>query len=111
MSETKLEAWLEESRSFPPSPAFTAQANAQPGIYEEADADPVAWWRTQADRLAWHTAPTKSLEWELPFAKWFSDGTLNASVTCVDRHVAEGRGDKVAFHWVCLLYTSPSPRD
>lgn len=100
MSETKLEAWLEESRSFPPSPAFTAQANAQPGIYEEADADPVAWWRTQADRLAWHTAPTKSLEWELPFAKWFSDGTLNASVTCVDRHVAEGRGDKVAFHWV-----------
>ena len=40
------------------------------------------------------------LEWDLPFAKWFVGGTLNASVNCVDRHVAEGRGDKVAFHWV-----------
>ena len=26
-------------------------------------------------------------------------GTLNASVNCLDRHVAAGKGDKVAFHW------------
>ena len=83
-----------------PSAEFAKQANAQPSIYAEAAADPVAWWRTQADRLAWTTAPTKSLEWDLPFAKWFSDGTLNASYTCVDRHVEAGNGDKVAYHWV-----------
>jgi acetyl-CoA synthetase len=40
------------------------------------------------------------LEWDLPFAKWFVGGKLNASVNCVDRHVAAGRGDKVAYHWV-----------
>ena len=100
MSEAKLEAWLEETRAFAPSAEFAAQANAQPGIYEEADADPAAWWRTQADRLMWDVAPTKTLEWDEPFARWFSDGTLNASVNCVDRHVAAGNGDKVAFHWV-----------
>lgn len=100
MSEAKLEAWLEETRSFAPSAEFAAQANAQPGIYEEAAKDPVAWWRKQADRLLWDVAPTKSLEWDLPNAKWFSDGKLNASVNCVDRHVAAGKGDKVAFHWV-----------
>jgi acetyl-CoA synthetase len=100
MTEAKLEAWLEETRSFAPSAEFAKQANAQPSIYTDAAADPVAWWRTQADRLAWTTAPTKSLEWDLPFAKWFSDGTINASYTCVDRHVEAGNGDKVAYHWV-----------
>ncbi len=100
MTEAKLEAWLTESRTFAPSAAFAAQANAQLGIYEEASADAPAWWRTQADRLTWDTVPTKTLEWDIPFARWFSDGTLNASVNCVDRHVAAGRGDKVAFHWV-----------
>jgi acetyl-CoA synthetase len=100
MTEAKLEAWLEETRSFAPSAEFSKQANAQPSIYADAAADPVAWWRTQADRLAWTKAPTKNLEWDLPFAKWFSDGTLNASYNCVDRHVEAGRGDKVAYHWV-----------
>ncbi len=100
MSEAKLEAWHEETRKFAPSPEFAAQANAQPSIYDEAATDPEAWWRRQADRLTWATPPTTTLEWDLPDAKWFSDGTLNASVNCVDRHVAAGRGAKVAYHWV-----------
>jgi acetyl-CoA synthetase len=100
MTEAKLEAWLEETRSFAPSPEFAKQANAQPSIYAEAEADPVSWWRKQAERLVWEKEPTNTLEWDLPFAKWFSDGTLNASVNCLDRHVAAGKGDKVAYHWV-----------
>ena len=100
MSEAKLEAWLDETRSFAPSPEFAKQANAQPSIYAEADADPVAWWRLQADRLTWTKSPTNTLEWDLPFARWFSDGTLNASYNCLDRHVEAGRGDKVAYHWI-----------
>ncbi|MGA2969701.1 MAG: acetate--CoA ligase [Acidimicrobiales bacterium] len=100
MTEAKLEAWLAESRTFAPSAEFAKNANAQPSIYAEADADHLAWWRKQADRLTWEKAPTKTLEWDLPFAKWFSDGTLNASVNCVDRHVEAGSGDKVAYYWV-----------
>ena len=100
MTEAKLEAWLDETRSFAPSAEFANQANAKSSIYDEANADPVTWWRKQADALSWTTSPTKSLEWELPFAKWFSDGTLNASYNCVDRHVEAGRGEKVAYHWI-----------
>ncbi len=100
MTEAKLEAWLDEKRTFPPSESFIASANAKPSIYDEAKADPEAWWRKQAERLVWDTKPTSTLEWDLPNARWFSDGTLNASVNCVDRHVNEGRGDKVAYYWV-----------
>ena len=95
-----LSALLHETRRFPPPPEFAAQANAQPGIYEEAAEDPVAWWATQAERITWDTPFERVLEWDLPFAKWFVGGKLNASVNCVDRHVAAGRGDKVAYHWV-----------
>ncbi len=100
MTEAKLEAWLDEKRAFAPSAAFVATANAKPSLYDEANADPVAWWRKQAERLTWEKEPTSTLEWDLPFAKWYGDGTLNASVNCVDRHVAAGNGDKVAYHWV-----------
>ena len=34
-----------------------------------------------------------------PFYKWFTGGTLNVSYNCLDRHVRQGRGDRVAFHW------------
>jgi acetyl-CoA synthetase len=95
-----LSALLHETRRFPPPSEFAAQANAQPGIYEEAAEDPVAWWATQAERITWDTPFEQVLEWDLPFAKWFVGGKLNACVNCVDRHVAAGRGDKVAYHWV-----------
>jgi len=42
----------------------------------------------------------QSLEWDLPFAKWFSDGTLNASYTASIDTSKAGNGDKVAYHWV-----------
>src|SRR5205814_6335791 len=38
-------------------------------------------------------------EWELPYAKWFVGGKLNVAYNCVDRHVEQGRGDKVAYFW------------
>ena len=41
------------------------------------------------------------LDWDdAPFAKWYVGGKLNAAYNCVDRHIKEGRGDRVAFHWV-----------
>jgi len=87
--------------SFPPDSALAASANVTASIYAEAAADPVAFWAKQArERLTWRTPFTKTLEWNLPFAEWFSDGTLNVSENCVDRHVAAGLGEKVAFHWI-----------
>ena len=95
-----LSALLHETRQFPPPAGFAAQANAQPGIYEEAAADPLAWWERQAEHLQWEQRWDRVLEWDLPYSKWFVGGKLNASVNCVDRHVAAGIGDRVAYHWV-----------
>jgi acetyl-CoA synthetase len=96
MSEA-IEALLEESRHFPPSPEFSAQANAKPGIYEEADRDYLAFWASWARQLEWMKPFTTTLEWNEPFARWFGDGELNVSVNCLDRHVRNGLGEKVAF--------------
>jgi acetyl-CoA synthetase len=87
---------------FPPPAAFAAQAVvADAAVYEQAAADPDAWWADQArQRLDWDTPFTEMLDdSQAPFYRWFADGTLNASYNCLDRHVAAGLGDRVAFHW------------
>jgi acetyl-CoA synthetase len=96
----EIEAHLSEVRRFAPSPTFAATANATEAIYAQANADPEAFWALQAASLEWSTPFTKALEWTPPNATWFGDGTLNASVNCLDRHIAAGRGDRVAYHFV-----------
>jgi acetyl-CoA synthetase len=97
----EIENLLAEGRTFPPDPAFTAQANAGAELYEEAARDPEGFWeRIARETVTWNEPFTKTLEWELPFAKWFLGGKLNISENCVDRHVANGLGEKVAYHWI-----------
>ena len=70
-------------------------------IYDRAAADPQAYWADQARQLDWDTPFSKVLDdSNPPFYKWFSDGTLNVSYNCVDRHVEAGNGDRVAYHWL-----------
>ncbi|MGA6165672.1 acetate--CoA ligase [Amycolatopsis magusensis] len=96
-----LDNLLNESRTFPPSDEFAAQANATADLYAEADADREAFWAKQAERLHWETKWTQVLDWsDAPFAKWFAGGKLNVAYNCVDRHVDDGHGDQVAIHWV-----------
>ncbi|WIX81267.1 acetate--CoA ligase [Amycolatopsis carbonis] len=96
-----LDNLLTESRTFPPSDEFAAQANAKADTYEKADADREQFWAEQAERLSWDTKWTQVLDWtNAPFAKWFVGGKLNVAYNCVDRHVESGHGDQVAIHWV-----------
>jgi acetyl-CoA synthetase len=86
-----------ENRLFPPSAEFAAQANAQASMYDDAEKDRLAFWEKQAHALQWDAPWTTVLDWQPPFAKWFVGGKINASVNALDRHVNEGRGDRVAF--------------
>ena len=88
-----------ENRHFPPSAEFVAQANFKADIYATADADRLAFWETQARELTWDQPWQSVLDWQVPYAKWFVGGKLNASVNALDRHVAAGRGNRVAFHF------------
>ncbi len=101
MAEKKaIEALTTETRTFPPSDEFVAQANTGPEIYEEAEKDWLGFWQKQAlERITWFKEPEAVLDdSEAPFFKWFADGQLNVSYNCLDRHLETG-GDKVAFYW------------
>jgi acetyl-CoA synthetase len=92
-----IETMQLEERRYPPSPEFAAQANAQPAIY---DLDLETFWEREGrERVEWFEPFTKVLEWERPYAKWFLGGKLNVAWNCLDRHVEQGRGDKVAYYW------------
>lgn len=99
MSHETLENLLTETRTFQPSDEFAAEANAQPFIYAQANKDRIAFWEEAAESLQWEKHWQTALDWQAPYAKWFVEGTLNASVNCLDRHVNEGRGERVAFHF------------
>ena len=94
-----IENLSQENRLFPPSPEFAAQANAKPDLYASADKDRLAFWEEQARELTWEKPWDRVLEWNSPYAKWFIGGKINASVNALDRHVAAGRGERIAFHF------------
>jgi acetyl-CoA synthetase len=99
VSET-LANLLHETRQFPPPPELADQANVTINAYAAAGADRLGFWERQAHRLEWSKPWDEVLDWtNPPFAKWFVGGELNVAYNCVDRHVAAGRGDKVAIHW------------
>ena len=96
-----IDALMDEGRTFPPPDGFVEQALvADPSLFEEAHRGYEAFWARQArELLDWYDDFDTVLEWDLPFARWFVGGTLNVSHNCLDRHVAAGRGERVAYHW------------
>ncbi len=97
-----IESVLVENRVFPPSAAFTAQANVKPENFQamlaKAASDYSGFWGDLASKhLIWAKPFTKSLDdSNAPFFKWFEDGELNASYNCLDRHISTPTEDKVA---------------
>ena len=94
-----IENLSSESRTFAPTPEFASQANADAALYAHADKDRLAFWEEQASELIWEKKWDRALEWDAPFAKWFVGGKINATVNALDRHVAEGHGGRIAFHF------------
>ena len=86
---------------FEPSPEFRKQALiSDDSLQGRADADLPGFWLEQARSLDWAVEPSVVLDdANPPFYRWFTDGRINASYNCLDRHVEAGRGDRVAFHW------------
>jgi acetyl-CoA synthetase len=99
MASESIENLSSENRSYPPTSEFAAHANAKADLYDLADKDRLAFWDEQARALVWEKPWVKTLEWEAPYAKWFRGGELNATVSALDRHIADGNGDRIAFHF------------
>ena len=93
-----------EVKTFEPSDEFANAAHIgefdqYKELHRRSLEEPEAFWREVSDEFVWSKPWTKLVEWDLPFCKWFVDGELNITVNCLDRHVDNGLGDKVAFHW------------
>jgi acetyl-CoA synthetase len=86
-------------------PAIAASAHVDAArlrlMTNHAANDPQHFWAEEAQRLDWMRFPTtiKNTSFEGNVSiKWFEDGTLNASATCLDKHL-KTRGDQVAIIW------------
>ncbi|WIB66470.1 acetate--CoA ligase [Curtobacterium sp. MCBD17_035] len=98
---TPAESPVTPHDGFPPSPEFSATAIAQPDVYDAAREDPAAFWARQAhELLTWRTPFARTVDTsDSPFVRWFEDGTLNVAENCLDRHVRDGHGERVAIHF------------
>ena len=99
MTSDSIENLSSENRTFAPSADFAAFANGKADLYAQADSDRLKFWEEQASALIWEKKWETVLDWQSPFAKWFVGGKLNATVSALDRHVAEGHGGRIAFHF------------
>ena len=65
--------------------------------------NPSEFWAEQADQIDWFKKPTQILQENTDGTHtWYADGELNSCFLALDRHVAAGKGDRVA-----LIYDSP----
>ncbi|MGB3303778.1 MAG: acetate--CoA ligase [Gordonia sp. (in: high G+C Gram-positive bacteria)] len=95
-----IQALSQETRSFAPPPAFADNANVTAEAYQRAADDNLAFWGEAAERITWAKPYTEVLDWSrAPHSKWFVGGKLNAAYNCIDRHVENGLGGRVAYHF------------
>ena len=95
---------LRENRVFPPPTDFAAMARikseaAYKAMYTRSIEEPEAFWAEAASELDWFQPWDKVLDGDFPDAKWFTNGKLNLSHNCVDRHANGALRDKVALLW------------
>jgi acetyl-CoA synthetase len=104
-SESNIESILQENRLFQPPAEFSQQAKIKSlaeyeQLYAKAKAEPEKFWAELADtQLHWFQKWDKVLDWQPPFAQWFTQGKINISYNCLDRHLTTWRRNKAALIW------------
>ncbi|MFT4035869.1 MAG: acetate--CoA ligase [Patulibacter sp.] len=91
-----------DAGDVPPPAGFAAQAlDRDDRARDQAAADPLGFWAQQANDLLDWTTPWETVldESRAPHFAWFKGGGINACVNALDRHVAAGRGERIAYHW------------
>ncbi|MGI9041638.1 MAG: acetate--CoA ligase [Gemmatimonadales bacterium] len=99
MTEHQLDTLLSEQRRFPPPEGFARRAKATTALLQDAARGHQEFWAEQARALDWMRPWDRILEWTPPHAQWFVGGKLNASVNCLDRHLAGPLRNKAALIW------------
>jgi acetyl-CoA synthetase len=104
-TDPEISSVLTERRCFAPPAHFAVRAKIGSAVeaerlYAEAERDPNAFWaRLARQMLKWKKDFKTTLDWQLPFARWFVEGELNVTETCLDQHLAGPRKDRKALIW------------
>ena len=70
-------------------------------MYKRSIENPEDFWAEMAEKeLHWFKKWDKVFEWNYPKYQWFIGGKLNITYNCLDRHVENGRRNKLAYIWV-----------
>ncbi|MSP48265.1 MAG: acetate--CoA ligase [Alphaproteobacteria bacterium] len=96
---------MSETQLFPVPPSLAGRAwidaAKYDGLYQRSIRDPEGFWAEQAKRIDWIRpfSKVKDVDYTGDIRiRWFYDGTLNASVNCLDRHL-KSRGNQTAILW------------
>jgi propionyl-CoA synthetase len=83
--------------------AAQAERSGYHEVYAGWQRDPEAFWREAASAVGWIEAPKAIFDADAgAYGRWFPDATCNTAANCLDRHIAEGRGEQLA-----VIYDSP----
>ena len=69
-------------------------------VYKKSIEDREGFWDKVARELEWFEYWDKVLEWKHPYGRWFVNGKTNITYNALDRHIKNGKGDKVAYIYV-----------
>ncbi len=76
-------------------------------LYNQSIQNPEDFWEKMAEKeLHWFKKWDKVFEWNFPEYKWFIGGKLNITYNCLDRHVKNGRRNKIAY-----IYTNEDEKE
>ena len=97
---------LEEKRVFPPSKEFAENSNIKSfeellSLKKQSLDNPIKFWESFANSEIDWFEPFKTVldSGNEPFFKWFTEGKLNITYNCLDRHIKNGLGNKNALIW------------
>jgi acetyl-CoA synthetase len=72
-------------------------------MYKRSIEDPEGFWGEVAEGFVWHRKWDKVRSYDFRsdpiLVRFFEGGKTNLSVNCLDRHVEQGKGDRVALIW------------
>ena len=97
---------MSNDKIFSPSAEWTKESHINSldqykKVYKESILKPDEFWASIAERVHWYKKWQKVSDVDYKKAKinWFINGKLNVSYNCLDRHVNDGNGDKIAIIW------------
>ena len=105
-----LDSLLKEERVFEPSNEFLKKSNIArwmkkykiqnyDELLEKSGENPEWFWNELARELEWFKNYKEVLKWDPPHVEWFLEGKFNIAYNALDRHIKNGKKDKIAYIW------------